>query len=269
MSALARVLDAKDPPIEEVALAIAMDAYPGLRPERHLAALDAHAERARDRMGRAAGLDGRVEVLRWLVYEQLGFRGNAADYYDPRNSYFNEVLDRRLGIPITLAAVLMALARRLELRLDGVAFPGHFLVRAGGPGGLVLDPFDGARRLERRELEQLARRVTGQGQALMPAQLEPVGPRVMAVRMLFNLQQIYERRHDHARALVVCDRLVDLTGAPFHRRDRGEHALALGATAAAVADLQAYLAAAPEADDAERVRSLLRSVRDRPAPPLN
>jgi regulator of sirC expression with transglutaminase-like and TPR domain len=255
MSALLDAVDASPPIIERVALVIARDAYPRLHARRYLMQLDAWAERAH--VAEGAALEDRVAALAELVYGKLGFAGNSDDYYDPRNSYLNEVVDRRLGIPITLAIVLMALGRRLGLTVEGIGFPGHFLARVGGAGGVYVDPFNGGSIVARGQLEVLARRVLPDSDTLVSGQLEPVTARVMAVRMLFNLQQIYEKRGDHARALVVCDRLVDLTGTAFHRRDRGIHALRLRAFEAARRDLEAYLETDLSDGEAARVRQLI------------
>ena len=254
---LLAALEANPPLIEEVAFAIAEDEYPGLARERYRTLLDELADSARAAM---EGGDESLRLQRFLdhVYGPLGFRGNDDDYYDPKNSYLNEVLERRTGIPITLAVVLMALGRRVGLHIEGIAFPGHFLARAGGD--TYLDPFHRGRILERVDLEELGERFLGNPR-LTASQLEPVEARLMAVRMLYNLQQIYERRGDHARALVVCDRLVDVADAPFHRRDRGIHALALGAHEAAQRDLEAYLATHADATDATRIRQLLGKAR--------
>jgi regulator of sirC expression with transglutaminase-like and TPR domain len=255
MPSLLEVLEAPSPAIEDVALAIAQDEYPGLSWGRYRGVLDAIAEPL---AGRARGrlLDD-VNIFTDHVYRTHGFRGNNDHYYDPRNSYLNEVLERRVGIPITLAVVLMAVGHRVGLLVEGIGFPGHFLVRVGGPEGCYVDPFNEGQVLEKADLRDLARRFMPGDETVAAAELEPVAALPMAVRMLFNLQQIYEKRGDHARALVVCDRLVDLTGEPFHRRDRGIHALALGAHRVAAADLEAYLDQRPEASDAARIRDLL------------
>jgi regulator of sirC expression with transglutaminase-like and TPR domain len=256
MSPVLQALAQSSPRIEEVALAIAQDEYPGLAHARYHALLDELA----GGLGPLAPAPGPERLARFTehVYGRLGFHGNADDYYDPKNSYLNEVLERRSGIPITLAVVLMAIGRRVGLVVEGIGFPGHFLVRIEG---LLVDPFNEGQIVEHHDLMKLARRFGGDDATVGPAELEAVGPRTMAVRMLFNLQQIYERRGDHARALVVCDRLVDLTGAPYHQRDRGMHALALGAAQAARPDLEAYLSACPKATDGDKVRSLLEKAR--------
>jgi len=267
MSSVSEVIGAPAAAIEAVALAIAEDAYPKLRSRRYLSRLDEMAAPLASRLD-GLGAAERIEAFTDYVYEELGFHGNTDDYYDPRNSYLNEVIDRRTGIPITLAVVLMALGRRVGLRVEGVGFPGHFIVRVGGEEGVYLDPFSEGQILEREDLLRLARRVLGEHGELAPEQLEPVEPRAMAIRILYNLQKIFERRGDHARALVVCDRLCDLTDVPFHQRDRGMHALALGATAAGVDDLEGYLERAPEAPDRDRIEELLAKASMRePTPP--
>lgn len=267
MSSLLEVLEAGAPPIEEVALAIAADAYPHLEAARYVRLLDELAAPLGPLLAAARSERQRRAIFTDYVYGTLGFHGNTGDYYDPRNSYLNDVIDRRTGIPITLAVVLMALGRRAGLRVEGVGFPGHFLARVGGPDGELLDPFSDGNVVEPAELAQIAGRLFD-ARALASV-LEPVDCRAMAVRMLFNLQHIHERRGDHAQALVVCDRLVDLAGAPFHRRDRGLHALALGAITAAIADLEAYLASHPEADDRDRIAVVLEGARARAAGPVN
>jgi regulator of sirC expression with transglutaminase-like and TPR domain len=261
MSCLIEAVEASPTIIEDVVLAIAADEYPGLRPARYHAMLDQLVEPIRTLVEQAPD-DNKLSLLTEHVYGRLGFSGNADDYYDPRNSYLNQVLERRRGIPISLAVVLMALGRRLDLDIEGIGFPGHFLVRVGGPDGLFVDPFNEGRILEREDLEHLAERFLPEV-GIEGAQLSPVGPRTIAVRTLFNLQQIYERRADHARALVCCDRLVDLTDEPFHRRDRGTHAFALGAYAAARPDLEAYLERSGDAQDVAFIHEMLRAIGER------
>jgi regulator of sirC expression with transglutaminase-like and TPR domain len=250
-----------DAPIEHAALLIARDAYPDLSIEASLAELDRLAAPLQARLAAATTPHGQAAVLGTYLYDELGFRGDEETYYDPRNSYLNQVLARRTGIPITLAVVLIALGRRAGLTIEGVGFPGHFLVRIGGPDGVYVDPFFSARVLSTEALERLLRRTLGSGARLEPEYLDASDTHAMAVRMLMNLKAIYESRKEHARALVVCDRLVDLTGLPERRRDRGRHAIALGAYAGGVMDLEAYLSACPDAVDASHVRAALEQAR--------
>jgi regulator of sirC expression with transglutaminase-like and TPR domain len=136
-------------------------------------------------------------------------------------------------------------------------------VRVGGAAGMYLDPFNHGHIVEQADLVDLARRLFGEHAELAPGQLEPVPARVIAVRMLFNLQQIYEKRGDHARAFVACDRLVTITDAPFHVRDRGLHALAIGANQVAIDDLESYLARGATAVDIARIKELLDKAKNR------
>ena len=253
---------------ESVALAIARDEYPHLQTEHCHALLDVWAEQARERFRTL--LDGpqrnpnlECAALCNFIYRDLGFRGSD-DYDDPRSHFLNHVLEARSGSPVAMAVVVIAIGERLGVRVDPVAFPGHVLVRVGGDDGVYLDPYDGGFPLPRQALQRLAAE-TLDDELEATRRLEPVGARTVGVRMLLNLQRIYHTRQDHARSMVVCDRLFELTGAPLHRCDRGLHALALGASEAAIADLEAYLASHPTARDADKVRAVLDRARNFPA----
>ncbi len=265
---LRALVSSPDASIERIALGIARDEFPRLDVAASLAQLDDLAAPVAQRVARARTASAQAGVLGTYLHDECGFRGNEDDYYDPRNSYLNLVLERRLGIPITLAVVLIAVGRRLGLAIDGVGFPGHFLVRLGGDDGIFLDPFFRVRILSRPALENLARRALGHGAALRPEYLAPVGAHAFAIRMLTNLKAIYEARRDHARAMVVCDRIVDIADVPENRRDRGRNALALGALAAAADDLEHYLAQRSDAHDAEPLREALARARARGGPAL-
>ena len=252
-----------EPPLDEVALAIARDAMPTLDLDAQRAGLDELAAPLRARSALLHRPLDQAALLGTYVYDELGFAGDEETYDDPSNSYLPSVIARRRGIPITLGVVLAALGRRAGMDVEGVGFPGHFLVRLGGPGGVYVDPFFRARVMSPSALESLLQRVTGEATAVHDEHTAVVGARAVAVRMLANLKNSHERRGDHARALVVCDRLVDLTGAPEPRRDRGMHALALGALEAAAADLRAYLNGRPDARDTATVTAALEDIQKR------
>ncbi|MFO0550795.1 MAG: transglutaminase-like domain-containing protein [Polyangiaceae bacterium] len=277
--ALREILDTPHGALEEAAFVLANDAYPSLALERYRRRLDdlgvevATLTRFAARPGSAHETAHHIDILREVLYAQAGLRGNADDYHDPRNSYLNDVLDRGLGIPISLAVVVLAVARRAGIAAEGVGFPGHFLVRLGArrttrefvtdpPGsaaGVLLDPFSELRTLNHADLTTLVRRSLGPTARISPSHLTSCDHRAIVVRMLTNLRAIHEQRMDHRGALVVCDRLVELgAGAPA-LRDRGMHALALGAGAVAQSDLAAYLAAAPNAPDRGEVERALAS----------
>ncbi|MEZ4407173.1 MAG: transglutaminase-like domain-containing protein [Polyangiales bacterium] len=250
-----------EPPPEVCALVVAREFDPTLDLDRERARLDALAAPLAPRTSPYAPARAQALALADHVYATLGFRGDEADYYAPENSLLPRVLDRREGIPITLAVVLSALGARAGLNVEGVGFPGHFIVRLGGSGGLFLDPFFGGKVLERDDLLALWKRYRGDALPMDPDALEPIGARALTTRMLMNLKNSWERRGDHAQALLACDRLVDVTDAPEMVRDRGLHAFALRAFEAAAADLDAYLRRRPGAKDTARVERVLEAAK--------
>ena len=203
------------------------------------------------------------------VYVRLGFRGNESDYYDPRNSLLSDVLERRLGIPITLAVVYCEIARRAGVLARGVAFPGHFLVRLDSrreprEAPVFVDPFFGGRVLDDDGLRQLYRRVTGREDAVSSDLLEPASPRTVLHRMLVNLRAIYLSRGDMARAMLTIDRILCLTpDAAEPLRERGLLSARLGATQAALADLERFLVVAPTSSEAPQIRARIAELRER------
>jgi regulator of sirC expression with transglutaminase-like and TPR domain len=245
------------------ALAIARIGYPGLDPAPSLAELDALAAAAAAHVPAGAPASEAVRAVATYLFRRRGFHGNEEDYYDPRNSFLNDVLVRRTGIPITLAVVLMETSARLGVRLAGVGFPGHFLVRAPGAHGTVLlDPFAGGRPVTERELLARLRMLDGpEAPALTevpPEAVEPTGTRGMLARMLRNLLRIYLERDDAGRALDTVDLLSVLVPAsPELLRIRGTLYERLDCFGAALHDLQGYLDLAPDAPDAADVRARL------------
>jgi regulator of sirC expression with transglutaminase-like and TPR domain len=202
----------------QAALLVAESEYPGLDVVHYKERLEAIGAAVAARIPAAApAVERMAHVVRFL-YRELGFRGNQADYYDPRNSFLNEVIERRTGIPITLAIVLVEVLRRAGAEAHGVSFPGHFLVRVEGPRGpLLLDPFDG-RLLERADLRSLLHRATGNDGDPPRAMLEPATKAQILVRMLSNLRGIYSGRADPARLRGVLERLQVLAPSEELRR---------------------------------------------------
>jgi regulator of sirC expression with transglutaminase-like and TPR domain len=246
-----------------VALEIARDAYPDLDIEHYLAAIAGLAERVRGRCAPGAKPRAVLGQINWVLFVEEGFRGNREDYYDPENSYLNRVIDRKLGIPITLSVLYAAVAGRLGLDLSGVNLPAHFMLRHGrGDATIFVDPFHEGALLDRRGCEGRVAEVAGRPVALSDLQLAPCGPDLVVTRMLRNLKAIYLERQEFAEALPVLRRLAALNpGLPDEQRDFGTLCLRLDRPAEAVAPLQAYLDARPRAEDAELVASLLRSAR--------
>jgi regulator of sirC expression with transglutaminase-like and TPR domain len=248
--------------LDRIALLIARAEYPDLDLARYLGRLEELAEGAS-----ASGWDGnplqRLHRLRRFLFDEQGFRGNFEDYYDPRNSFLNDVLDRRLGIPITLSLVFIAVGRRLALPVDGIGLPGHFIV--GCPVGeerLLLDPFHGGAILTAEGCEQMVSRVTGRPVNLDGSHFAPVTKRQLLVRMLNNLKAVYWRREEWGKAIAILDRLLALDpDAPGEIRDRGQVLAKLEQFPAAIAQWERYLRQHPDAPDAEAVRDHLRQVR--------
>ena len=251
-------------PLAEAALAIAEEEYPALPVGDYLARLDVLGAAVGRKVGVRRAPASPLRALREVLGEEERFRGNADAYYDPRNSFLNEVLERRLGIPITLGVLYIEVAARAGLRLDGVGFPGHFLVKyAGGAREVFVDPFHGGEILSADDC--LARfRERAPGLTLEARHLAAVGPRQILGRMLHNLKKIYVEAGDDVRALWVVDRLLILAPDDLaERRDRGLVEARLGGSTAALADLEAYLAATPDAPDAVEVRALAEQLRGR------
>jgi len=247
--------------LELGALLIAAEEYPDLDLAAVCTALDRLGDAARERIEGAGEGAARVERLNRFLFSEQRFAG-AREYYDPRNSYLNEVLARRCGIPITLALVYIAVARRAGLDARGISFPGHFLVRCAGEDQIV-DAFHG-RTITRGECEARLANALGPGAQLRPAlYLRDASPREILVRMLGNLQRIFAGSGDAERLLACCDRIVLLTPAdPIALRDRALVYQRLGWFAAGVADLEAALEHASNADLAgalARLRDALRA----------
>ncbi len=251
-------------PLAEAALAVAAEEYPRLEPGPYLAALDALAASVTARLGAQRTSADVLRALRAVLFEENEFRGNREHYYDPRNSFLNEVLDRRLGIPITLSVVHIEVAARAGLALQGVAFPGHFLVRcASGGREVFIDPFHGGEVLS---AEDCVARLQARGPhaEFDPRHLEPVGTRQILSRLLHNLKRIYVEASDDVRALWVVDRLVLLAPDDLvERRDRGLVCARLGHATAAIRDLSTYLDAAPQAADRREVEGMVAQLRGR------
>jgi regulator of sirC expression with transglutaminase-like and TPR domain len=241
--------------VEHVAIWIARDAHPQLSVQQTMSELDALAA-SFDVVG-LPQLDAHEQATALVQHLSLrhGFKGNQAAYEEAENSYLDSVLRRRLGIPISLSVLYMAVARRIGIPVLPIGFPGHFLVRVGAPGGVLVDCFDG-RVVHPDDLGALLARSGGSG-GMKPEYLAPVGVSDVAQRMLSNLKRIHESQRDFSRALLVTDRLVELTGAPEARRDRGMLALRLGASQVAASDLAHYLLKRPNASDAAEVRNAL------------
>lgn len=262
-TALSRL--ARDPTspydLAELAFAVARDEYPNLDIEAELAELAGLAREVRARL--EGGLEARVQILCRFLFHDLGFEGNARDYYDPRNSYLNEVLNRRTGLPITLSIITIAIGERAGLHLAGVGLPGHFIVKAMERGQEVyFDPFHGGRLLTLDECATLVEQVVGTRQEMTPELTSAVSTGYIIQRMLNNLKGVYLRQRDFGRAARIIRRLMQLC--PDDRmqgRDLGAVLLQGGRAGQAIDFLARYLQSEPPPEDARSVRELLEQAR--------
>src|SRR6266581_8631863 len=246
-------------------LLIAREEYPDLDVGRYLARLDEMAQEVRGRMKGREGAASQIAHLNRLLFEEMGFRGNREQYYDPRNSFLNEVLDRRTGIPITLSTVYLEVGRRIGCRLAGVAFPGHFLVRTIGRevmSDVLIDPFNRGLILTEQECKALLLETYGGQVPFRPELLKRARNSEILQRMINNLKWIYQQQRDFHMALRVQQLLLCIApDRPEEIRDRGLIHFRLALLAEAGADLERYLALAPQADDAPQVRKRLKELR--------
>jgi len=263
----------RDIPLFSTALLIAQDEYPALDRADYEIRLHRYCDRLANLLRDSDPAPTQLRCLNQFLFDELGFSGDEQDYYDPRNSYLNEVLDRRLGNPISLAVVQIELAQRLGVPLQGISFPGHFLVRLPIEEGIVvLDSFQKGRSLDAAELRRRARTHLDThdiDDARLARMLEPASHRSILMRMLRNLKSVYIERTQWDKALRCSDRLLTLDPhQPGEFRDRGTYYLNLGHVAAARADMTRYLALMPQADDAEAVAQQLSELGTQ-APRLN
>jgi regulator of sirC expression with transglutaminase-like and TPR domain len=243
-------------PLARGALLIAKEEYPDLDVAGYLDRLAALAREAEPIV--KAGDDGieQVELLSHFLFEQKGFEGNRENYGDPRNSFLNDVLDRRLGIPITLSLIYLEVGRRLGLNLYGVSFPSHFLVKAvDSRGELLIDPFNGGEILSLDEIRAMLTQVYGQPVEVHPSFLKAVGGRQILIRMLRNLKNAYMGVADSMRALAALDRILLLNPRSLDELiERGELYEKLECFRAALDDFQSFLSQAPDHTGAEAAR---------------
>jgi regulator of sirC expression with transglutaminase-like and TPR domain len=255
--------------LDRAALLLAAEEYPTLQVEDYLAQLDALAEEARRRMTLGElfdPLECATTLAAHLFYEGR-FTGNSKDYFDARNSFLNEVIDRGKGIPITLAVIFIEVARRLGVKLFGVGMPGHFLVKySDGEQDVYFDPFNGGRRLTETNCRELVAELYDGRMKFDRSFLYAVTKKQILSRMLQNLKNIYTNASDLPKLLGVVERLLLLNpDAWSERRDRGLTYYGLKKYSLARADLETYLRRLPQAEDKDKIQAVLNDIRQRQA----
>jgi regulator of sirC expression with transglutaminase-like and TPR domain len=244
------VLDEETFSLDRAALVMALEEYPNLDVQAYLRRLDTFAARAQVLVGEDCTPINVIEGINNVLFVQEGLRGNDEDYYDPRNSYLNEVLDRKLGIPISLSVIYMEVAKRIDFPIKGIGFPGHFLVKhVANERDIVIDAFDHGRILTPNDCQELLDKIYNGTVSMNSSLLQPMEKRAILTRMLYNLKGVYTQKEQYFKALSAIDRILMLNPwTPSEIRDRGMLYMQTSLFAKALADLEAYLnhAVAPE-----------------------
>ncbi|OCQ95429.1 hypothetical protein BCD64_25870 [Nostoc sp. MBR 210] len=245
--------------LAKAALYIAQEEYPNLDPEEYLNALDTMAQEVQERLPTPRYPLRLIQSLNEYLYDDLGFTGNSSNYYDPRNSFLNDVIDRRMGIPITLALVYLEIAHRIEFPMVGIGLPGHFLIRPDIPDmEIFVDAFNRGEVMFTEDCQERLTQMFQQPVNLKPEFLATVSNRQFLARMLTNLKYIYLKQQDLGKTLSAVERILLLfPTAMLEIRDRGLLYYQLGHYPQAVTDLQNYLSKVPDAEDAVVIQRLL------------
>ena len=244
--------------LDEAALLVAAEEYPDLDIAAYQTRLDAMARALQPRVAQELDPARLVHLLNDYLFHHLGFRGNVEEYYDPRNSLLNDVIDRRVGIPISLSIVYISVGTRLGLPLSGVSFPRHFAVTyRASPDPLFLDAFNQGRLLRESDFRLLFLEQFGPEARFDPAVLRPATPHEIIARLLRNLTYIYVAQEDFPRAVRCSERLLYVTALPADRRDLGMLLARDGRLRDAVPHLERYLKEVPEAADRAQVEANL------------
>ncbi len=246
--------------LAKAALYLAQEEYAQLDPDEYLNALDVMAAEVIERLPQGRYPLRILQTINQYLYDDLGFKGNTERYYDPRNSFLNDVLERRTGIPITLSVVYMEIAKRIDFPMVGVGMPGHFLIRPVVDEMTVfVDPFNRGDVLFPEDCQARLEQVLGQPVEWRPEFLEAVSTRQILARMLTNLKIIYLQQNDRQRALSMVERILLLfPNTATELRDRGLLYYQAGRWSEAIPDLEAYLNAVPDARDGNVIQELLR-----------
>lgn len=245
------------------ALIVALSEYSDLDPSEYLRRLDDLAARLRTSLEATTSNEDKIHAINSLLFTEEGFRGNADDYYDARNSFLNEVLDRRLGIPITISIVYLEVGRRAGVPFYGIGLPGHFIV--GLPSGndrIFIDPFNGGRILTEEDCRELSQAYWTASRPFDRRYLEPVWPKQILVRLMRNLKAIYWQTESQDKAWQMIEWILILDpDAVAELRERGLIREAIGDPSGAVADFTRYLRLVPEGDESAAVRQKIESLK--------
>ncbi len=249
--------------LARAALLIAATEYPGLSVERELFRIDEIAEGIAPRMDDDTPLY-QLNTLSEYLFDELKFAGNHTNYHDPRNSFLNDVIERRVGIPITLSLLYIEVGKRLGVPLLGIGMPGHFIVRHRDESDVFVDPFHGGILLSEDECAERVKQVTQGSLTWDRSYLQPVRSREFIARMLRNLKVVYLQRRNYERVLATIDRVIALLPQDaVEFRDRGVVNYRLGNYTDALEDLHVYVTSGEAVSDEVTVQRLMDQIRDR------
>jgi regulator of sirC expression with transglutaminase-like and TPR domain len=246
------------------ALTIARTEYPDLDIRNYVNRVEALASKVRNQLPPEVSVVEMVTTLNRVMFDEMGFRGNREDYYDPRNSFLNDVLERRLGIPITLSVLYLEVARRIGLPLVGVGMPGHFLLKVYDVEGrqLLIDPFNNGAMLNADDCEQRMKVVYAGEMHFKPEYLLPVSRRQILTRMLNNLRHIYMSVRQFRKTLAIVDLVLAIyPRSPEDVKQRATLRFTVGQLGGALSDLDQYLKMSPDASDADDIRQTALGIR--------
>ena len=245
--------------LAKAALYLALEYEPEFDPDEYLNALDTMADELQENLPETAYPLVIIKSINNYLYNELGFTGNTIDYYDPRNSFLNQVIERRTGIPITLSLVYLEIANRINFPMVSIGIPGHFLIRPDfEEAGIYVDAFNLGEILFPQDCQERLASIYGRGVELQPQFLAKVSKKPFLARMLTNLKGIYLNRNEGLKAIAAIDRILLLfPEAIVEKRDRGVLYYQLNYWAKARQDLESYLVNLPQAEDADIIRKLL------------
>lgn len=249
--------------LEKAALYIAQEEYPNLEIEKYLTEIDRMAAEVHARLPEEAYPLKIIQTINRYLYEDLGFCGNSEDYYDPCNSFLNDVIDRRTGIPISLALLYLAIAERIEFPMVGIGMPGHFLIRpaVNEEMDIFVDAFHNGEILFPQDCQERLNQLAGQPVEMRPQFLEAVSPRQFLARMLTNLKGIYLNQGKIEKCLAMVERILILfPDAAYELRDRGIIYFQTHRWIEARQDLEGYLDQVPGANDRDLIQQLLDQI---------
>jgi regulator of sirC expression with transglutaminase-like and TPR domain len=258
-------IDEESFPLDRAALAIALEEYPGLDMTEYLRRLDTLAARVEVLAGPDRTPINYIESINEILFVQEGLRGNSEDYYDPRNSYINQVLDRKLGIPVSLSLVYMEVARRIDFSVKGVGFPGHFLakhVSVSDGREIIIDPFNMGKILTANACQELLDKFQSSKEEVSSSMLQPMEKRAIITRMLYNLKGIYMQKEQHTHAISIIEKILLLNpGISSEICDRGILYMQTSLFGQALADLEFYLSHTAAPEDSLNIQNHIKMLR--------